>query len=212
METDPTDASRDGLQQRRQLLPRDWAWLSFITLLMLAGGIWVIVAREDRLFPGRGPVGLDPVSAWVTDLAMIAGGLLVPVLAYVYTKRPKQSSGRVESALVRRIKRIDTLLMVSGLLTAVLACTWRDARAEPGQWPLVLAGVLATACTTFLVVRWVLEYRAGVSVHWGLRWLRPDYDRATRPLAFWWAMGIDMACLLLVAAAAGIIWVTLASG
>jgi hypothetical protein len=112
---------------------------------------------------------------------------------------------------VHHIKLIDTLFTVFGII-AVLAWAAFGVRAVPGRWSLAFAGVLATAFTVYIFVCLVLEYRVGIFVSFGKRRrVGPDYDRATRPKAFWLAMGIEVVCLLFGAGAAVMLWVTFTS-
>jgi hypothetical protein len=199
-------------EQPGRLSRWDWACLAFFTLLLVGVGIEVIVTGKASPFRGQGPVPLDPASAWATGLSMIALGLLFPVIVYLANNRRKQLSSTGQDEPVRRIQLMDTLFVVSGI-AAIFVWACLGGRALPGRWSLGFAAVLATAYTVYKVVRLVLEYRSGVSVHFGrLRRVGPDYDRATRPFAFWWAMGIEVLCLLLGATAAVFLWVAFTSG
>lgn len=211
MEPDPAITEHDRPKPPLRLSPGDWACLAFFTLLLLSSGIAVIVTHEAKPFLGQGPVTLDPVSAWVTGLAMIAVGLGFPPLVYVYGKHNPQPSGAANSNSVRRIRLIDTLFAVAAV-AAIAAWGWLFARAVPGRWSLAFAAVLATSYTAYKTGRLVLEYRAGVAVAFGRRWRAgSDYDRATQPIAFWWAMVIEAMFLLLGGGATVVLWVIFTS-
>ena len=76
---------------------------------------------------------------------------------------------------------------------------------------MLFCAVLSTAYTAYKALRLVLEYRTGVSVRFSRRY-GPDYDRATRPWAFWWAMGIEAVCLLLAASVTVLFWAAIVIG
>jgi hypothetical protein len=211
VETDPAITEHDRPEPPQRLSLGDWACLAFFTLLLVGSGIGVIVTHEAKPFRGQGPVTLDPVSAWVTGLAMIALGLGFPPLVCVYGKHNPQPAGAVNSKSVRRIRLIDTLFAVAAF-AAMAAWGWLFVRAVPGRWSLAFAAVLATSYAAYKIGRLVLEYRAGVAVPFGRRWRAgSEYDRATQPLAFWWAMGIEAVFLMLGAGATVILWVIFAS-
>jgi hypothetical protein len=114
--------------------------------------------------------------------------------------------GRDQQRLLSRyIVVIDLLFLVAGV--AALVIWWRS---TSGWWSLCAAAVLATVYVVYKLVRLVLEYRAGVSVR-TRRLMEGNYERATRPTAFWWAMGVEAGWLLLGAAVAVVLWVALAS-
>ena len=165
METDPAITEHNRPEPPRRLSPGDWACLAFFTLLLVGPGIGVIVTHEAKPFRGQGPVTLDPVSAWVTGLAMIALGLGFPPLVYVYGKHNPQAAGAANYS-VRRIRLIDTLFAVAAF-AAIAAWGWLFVRAVSGRWSLAFAAVLATSYTAYKIGRLVLEYRAGVAVPFG---------------------------------------------
>jgi len=210
METEPAITNRDCPDQPRRLSAWNWALLLFVAILFFASGIEVVVTGEARPFRGQGPVTLDPVSAWVTGLAIIAGGLFIPVGIYIFRKHFKEPSSEGEPGLVSRIQLIDTVFTVLGLI-AVFAWAWLGVKVLPGRASLAFAAVLTMAYAAYKVVRLTLECRAGVSVHFGTRGrVGPDYDRATRPFAFWWAIGIEVMCLLLGASGSVFLWLMFA--
>ena len=116
-----------------------------------------------------------------------------------------QHSRDQRRVLSRYIMVMDLLFLVAG--AAALVIWWRS---SSGWWSLCAAAVLATVYVVYKLVRLVLEYRAGVSVR-TRRFMEGNYERATRPRAFWWAMGIEAGWLVLGAAVAVVLWVALAS-
>jgi hypothetical protein len=112
-----------------------------------------------------------------------------------------------ERAVSYRFMVIDAAFLVAG--AAAMVVWWRSAS---GWWSLFAASVLATIYVVYKFVRLMMEYRAGVSVRTGgMRRWDVNYARAVRPLAFWWAMGIEAGWLLVGAAVAVVLWVALAS-
>jgi hypothetical protein len=106
---------------------------------------------------------------------------------------------------MRRIRLIDG----AALVTLLLALGWLSMGGAEGRWPVPLVAVVATVYAAYKVIRIVFELRSGVSVGTGLG--EADYDRVGRPVAFWWAMGIEVACLLLGSGVAVWLWARFAS-
>jgi hypothetical protein len=106
---------------------------------------------------------------------------------------------------MRRIRLIDG----AALVTLLLALGLLGMGGAEGRWPVPLVAVLATVYAAYKLIRIVIELRSGVSVGAGLG--EADYDRIGRPVAFWWAMGVEAACLLLGSGVAVWLWVRLAS-
>jgi hypothetical protein len=211
MAPEQATAKGNASEKPKGLTPTAWAALTFVTFLLVVSGVSVIVTREAVPFRGQGAVTLEPLTAWGIGIAMIAGGMLLPLLAHLVAKRPWQPASDPRPASVSRIELLDTVFTVSGL-AAVFAWAYLGVRAFPGWGALAFAAVLATAYTVYKIGRLVFEYRAGVSVHFGFQSrVGPDYERATRPVAFWWAIAIEVFCLLLGAGLAVVLWIAVAS-
>ena len=219
MNSDPAQVEQMACAKPRRLALWESGVLCCVSLLLLLSGVEVIVTRSAVPFRGQGPVALDPLWAWVTGFPLIVGGLGLPALVWVFARRhPEQlgssTIGGELTGLRRRIRVLDVLfgIFIALIVTALLAEELLGPRAWPGRWSLQFFAALATVWTAYKLVRLVLEYSAGVSVQLGRRLEGgPDYERATQPLAFWWAMGIEMARTLLVAGAAALAWVVFMS-
>jgi len=91
MATDPADNERAAPKQPRGLSPSEWALAAACAVLLPCVGLYVIVTRQGYAGVefGPGPTTLDPFSAWYMGLALIAGGLILP-LCYIAIKRKRQ--------------------------------------------------------------------------------------------------------------------------
>jgi hypothetical protein len=98
---------------------------------------------------------------------------------------------------LRRFRSIDfafIIILVVGFVLTINLIKGRPA--------VFLLAILATAFAVYKVVRITYELRAGVSITAGLGLHDVNYPKASRPGAFWWAIGIELGWLLLASAAA----------
>lgn len=109
---------------------------------------------------------------------------------------------------VESIRFIDAVITVAAFaaLLAGAAFGFRTMSSHSALW---CGAIVATGFAAYKTVRVVLEYRAGVSVRFSRRG-GSDYWRAMRPYAFWFAMGIEAAWLLIGAGIALATWVAIA--
>jgi hypothetical protein len=208
--TNTTDADPGGSQHSRSLFLSEWIYLAIVSVLLLFAGVDVIVTHQAgvRASMGGGQVTLGPVSSWITGLSLLAVGLGMLPLAYFAAKRARIKASA--SGAIERVHSIDVLFSITVLIALL---TWGFlVRSLPGQSSVVFAAVMATVFVLYKIIRLILEYRSGISVPFGrTRLTGPDYDRAARPGAFWWAMGIEVLVLLLATALAVVLWVMIAS-
>jgi hypothetical protein len=197
-------------EQSRSLFLSEWVLLAVVSVLLIFAGLDVIVTHQTgiRATTTRGPVTLGPVSSWITGLSLLAVGLGVLPFAYFTAKRHRRLAS--ETGAVERIQSIDILFSISVLIAML---TWGFlVSSVPRQWSLVFAAAIVSVFVLYKIIRLILEYRSGVSVHFGrIRREGPDYERATRPGAYWWAMGIEVVVMLLAIALAVALWVSIAS-
>ena len=103
-----------------------------------------------------------------------------------------------------RISLIDSAALIVLIGLCAFAVGGRS-----GPWAMPTSAALATAYVVYKLVRVALELRSGVSVGTGLGDV--DYHRLARPWAFWWAISVEVASLLLGAGIAAWLWARFAS-
>lgn len=88
MDHTPADNRRDDSLPAGGMSPREWVLLGCIAIFFFSFGIEIIVTRKASAGPEflGGPVTLAPGSAWAMGLAMIFGGVILP-LGYVARRR-----------------------------------------------------------------------------------------------------------------------------
>jgi hypothetical protein len=182
----------------------EWLLLCLFSLSLIGSGVAIIVTGRARPFRGQGPVALDPASAWVTGLAVIAAG---PLLIFLFA----MARGRSAASAPRKrwITLLDMvfLLFLFVMLGLCLLAPLVSSLAERGMVTLILVAAAATVFALYKLFRIHLEFRAGISVSTG--WYAregPDYAREKEPVSYWWAIGHESLYFLLAAAVAIGLW------
>ncbi|HZZ77057.1 MAG TPA: hypothetical protein VFE62_00980 [Gemmataceae bacterium] len=180
----------------------EWLLVGILSLTVIASGIAIIVTGEAKPFVGQGPVALDPVSAWITGLAVIAAG---PLLLILFAKAER----RFTATRKRTIALLDMLfaLFMFVMVGACLLSSFVSSVPQRGAAILAVFAVAASVFASYKLVRIILEYRAGISVPWSYK-LGEDstYRREVEPVAYWWAIGHESLYFMITTVVAGALW------
>jgi hypothetical protein len=207
---DPTPSIRlPAIARWRRVL--EWVILCLFTAALIVWGIQLALT-------GSQPFGINanqgPTFVSLIGYTMIAGGVALPVLTYLFGNRRN-----VLPSQLRWVAFIDVVYMLFLFLMLGSLFLWSFFEAQPRIALLVVGAVVATVFAGYKLVRIVLEHRIGISVAssgiftlWSRNRPDVDFSRQTEPISYWWAMCHEALWVLAAAVIAGGLWVLLWQG